>query len=392
MPAINQAYSETGEGAFRVTRDHVNLGLAVDVEGKEGARSLKVPSVKNAQAMNFAQFLESYDDLVKRARTNKLTVADFEGTTVSLTNPGTVGTVGSIPRLMPGQGAIIATGAIDYPPEYRGVPEEVRTSLGLSKVMTVTCTYDHRVIQGAESGMFLARLQALLEGENAFYDGIFTDLSVPIRALRWEPDQAAAPVVNADPVKQAGVARLIQAWRERGHLIAAIDPLGTQRPAYAELEPAAHGLTIWDLDRAFHAGAFGVTTLRVLLDRLRLTYAGKMGVQYMHIDDPEERAVAGAAHGADGEPLGCRSRGEEARAERDRAGRRGFETFLDNRFKGHKRFSLEGGETMTPIIEELLERAVRQRARSVHRHGASRPADAAGQYHRQGRRADVLRV
>ncbi len=364
VPAINQAYSETGEGAFRVTRDHVNLGLAVDVEGKEGARSLKVPSVKNAQAMNFAQFLESYDDLVKRARTNKLTVADFEGTTVSLTNPGTVGTVGSIPRLMPGQGAIIATGAIDYPPEYRGVPEEVRTSLGLSKVMTVTCTYDHRVIQGAESGMFLARLQALLEGENAFYDGIFTDLSVPIRALRWEPDQAAAPVVNADPVKQAGVARLIQAWRERGHLIAAIDPLGTQRPAYAELEPAAHGLTIWDLDRAFHAGAFGVTTLRVLLDRLRLTYAGKMGVQYMHIDDPEERAWL--EHRM--EPTANHWAVEAAAKKRALNAivlAAGFETFLDNRFKGHKRFSLEGGETMTAIIEELLERASSAAVREV---------------------------
>ena len=199
VPALNQAYSETGEGSFRITRNHVNLGLAVDVEGKEGSRSLKVPSVKNAQAMNFAQFLEAFDDLVKRARANKLTVADFEGTTISLTNPGTVGTVGSIPRLMPGQGAIIATGAIDYPPEYRGVPEEVRTSLGFSKVMTVTCTYDHRVIQGAESGMFLARLQALLEGEDGFYDGIFADLGIPMRALRWEPDQAAAPMVNADP-------------------------------------------------------------------------------------------------------------------------------------------------------------------------------------------------
>ena len=149
VPALNQAYSENGEGSFRIMHDRVNLGLAVDVEGKEGSRSLKVPSVKNAQSMNFAQFLAAYDDLVARARANKLTVADFEGATISLTNPGTVGTVGSIPRLMPGQGAIIATGAIDFPPEYRGVTEDVRSSLGLSKVMTVTCTYDHRVIQGA---------------------------------------------------------------------------------------------------------------------------------------------------------------------------------------------------------------------------------------------------
>ncbi len=364
VPAMNQAYSETGEGSFRVTRNHVNLGLAVDVEGKEGSRSLKVPSVKNAQAMTFAQFLAAYDDLVKRARSNKLTVADFEGTTVSLTNPGTVGTVGSIPRLMPGQGAIIATGAIDYPPEYRGVPEEVRTSLGLSKVMTVTCTYDHRVIQGAESGLFLARLQALLEGEDNFYDGIFAGLNIPIRALRWEPDQAAAPMVNADPVKQAGVARLIQAWRERGHLVADIDPLGGHGPPYPELEPSAHGLTIWDLDRAFHAGSFGVTTLRTLVDRLRLTYAGRMGVQYMHIDNPEERGwleqrMEPTANQWSIDPA-AKKRALEAIVLAA-----GFETFLDNRFKGHKRFSLEGGESAIAIIEELLERAAGSNVREV---------------------------
>ena len=196
VPALNHAYSERGDESFRVTRGHVNLGIAVDVAGKDGSRSLKVPTIKNAEGMNFAQFVAAFDDLVARARANKLTVADFEGTTISLTNPGTVGTMGSIPRLMPGQGAIIATGAIDYPPEYRGVPEDVRSSMGLSKVMTVTCTYDHRVIQGAESGMFLARMQALLEGEDGFYDEIFRDLAIPAQAWRWEPDQATAPLVS----------------------------------------------------------------------------------------------------------------------------------------------------------------------------------------------------
>src|SRR6202044_350415 len=126
-------------------------------------------------------------------------VADSQGPTISQSTPGTVGTMGSTPRLMPGQGAIIATGAIDYPPEYRGVPEDTRTSLGLSKVMTVTCTYDHRVIQGAESGLFLGRLQALLEGEDGFYESIFSSLGIPMRPFQWEPDQSAAPVVNADP-------------------------------------------------------------------------------------------------------------------------------------------------------------------------------------------------
>ena len=356
VPAMNQAYSERGDESFRVARGHVNLGIAVDVAGKDGARSLKVPGIKAAEAMNFAQFIAAYDDLVSRARNNKLAVADFEGITISLTNPGTVGTVGSIPRLMPGQGAIIATGAIDYPPEYRGVPDDVRSSMGLSKVMTITCTYDHRVIQGAESGMFLARMQALLEGEDKFYDQIFSQLAIPAQAWRWEPDQATAPMVSSDPMKQAGVARLIHAWRERGHLVADIDPLGEPRPSHPDLEASAHGLTIWDLDRAFQAESFGVLPLRSLLDRLRSIYAGKTGIQYIHIDNPEERkwiqervelapdqfALDAATH---------------RRILKNVVLTEGFEGFLDNRFKGHKRFSIEGGETTIAMIEELLQQA-----------------------------------
>jgi 2-oxoglutarate decarboxylase len=361
VPAVNQAYAERGGESLRIVRGEVNLGLAVDVEGKDGARSLKVPALKNAQAMNFAEFLAAYDDIVQRARKNKLTVADFEGVTISLTNPGTVGTTGSNPRLMPGQGAIIATGAIDYPPEYRGVPEDIRASLGLSKVMTVTCTYDHRVIQGAESGLFLARLQELLEGEDDFYTKIFADLNIPLQPLKWQADQSAAPVVNSDPMKQAGVAKLIQAWRQRGHLVADIDPLGTQRPPHPDLDPASHGLTIWDLDRTFHAAEFGVATLRSLLDRLRLTYAGKMGVQYEHIDNADERRwlQQRMEPTANQWPIEAECR---KRALKDIVLAEGFEQFLDNRFKGHKRFSLEGGETMIAMIEELLERAAAHHA------------------------------
>ena len=356
VPAVNQAYSERGEESFRVTRGHVNLGIAVDVASKDGSRSLKVPSIKRAEAMNFAEFVAAYDDLVARARGNKLTVADFEGVTISLTNPGTVGTVGSIPRLMPGQGAIIATGAIDYPPEYRGVPDDVRSSMGLSKVMTMTCTYDHRVIQGAESGMFLARVQALLEGEDGFYDQIFRDLAIPAQAWRWQPDQATAPMVSADPLKQAGVARLIQAWRERGHLVADIDPLGLPRPSHPDLEPAAHGLTIWDLDRTFHAESFGVLSLRALLDKLRNTYASKTGAQFMHIDRPEERKWIQERLESAAE-LFTLDATTQRRILKDVVLTDGFEGFLDNRFKGHKRFSIEGGETTITMIEELLEKA-----------------------------------
>jgi len=356
VPAVNQAYSERGEESFRVARGHVNLGIAVDVAGKDGSRSLKVPAIKRAESMSFAEFVAAYDDLVTRARNNKLAVADFEGVTISLTNPGTVGTVGSIPRLMPGQGAILATGAIDYPPEYRGVPEDVRSSMGLSKVMTMTCTYDHRVIQGAESGLFLARVQALLEGEDGFYDQIFRDLGIPAQPWRWQPDQATAPMVSSDPMKQAGVARLIQAWRERGHLVADIDPLGMPRPSHPDLEPSAHGLTIWDLDRTFHAESFGVLPLRTLLDRLRHTYAGKTGVQFMHIDTPEERLWIQQRLEAAAEHFTLDA-ATQRRVLKHLVLTEGFEGFLDNRFKGHKRFSIEGGETTIAMIEELLERA-----------------------------------
>jgi len=353
VPALNDAFSSSGGESLRVRRGHVNIGLAVDVAGKDGARSLKVPSIKKAESMSFAQFLAAYDDIVTRARGNKLAVADFEGTTISLTNPGTVGTVGSVPRLMPGQGAIIATGAIDYPPEFRGVAEDVRTSMGLSKVMTVTCTYDHRVIQGAESGLFLAQMQALLEGEEAFYERIYADLGITSQPVRWESEKAAAPALNTDPVKQAAVARLIQAWRERGHLAADIDPLGVPRPPHTDLEPSAHGLTIWDLDRSFQADSFGVTTLRDLLERLRLGYAGKMGVEFMHCENPAERQWF-IGHLEQTWTLDAEAK---RRAFMSVAHAEGFESFLENRFKGHKRFSLEGGESTIAILDEVLDRA-----------------------------------
>ena len=210
-PTLNHAYVENNGEPYRWARQEVNLGLAVDVAGKDGARSLVVPNVKNANRMNFAEFLAAYDEIVLKARTGKLTVSDFQGTTISLTNPGTVGTVGSVPRLMPGQGAIIATGAIDYPAEYQAVTNEVRSMLGLSKVMTMTCTYDHRVIQGAESGRFLGRIHALLQGEDQFYEQIFADLRMPHRPVRWEPDrQSAFPSLAArssEIAKEAAVLR-----------------------------------------------------------------------------------------------------------------------------------------------------------------------------------------
>ncbi|MEK7404318.1 MAG: multifunctional oxoglutarate decarboxylase/oxoglutarate dehydrogenase thiamine pyrophosphate-binding subunit/dihydrolipoyllysine-residue succinyltransferase subunit, partial [Acidobacteriota bacterium] len=373
-PALNHTYVEQDGQPFRVARTGINFGLAIDVAAKDGGRSLVVPNIKNAGAMNFQQFQAAYDGLVNRARTGKLTVEDFQGATVSLTNPGTVGTIGSIPRLMPGQGAIIATGAIDYPPEYHGVAPEVRAQLGIGKVMTMTCTYDHRIIQGVESGLFLAKVQALLKGEDGFYEQIFADLNVPHRPVRWEPDRAAwlpgvAGERTSEIAKEAAVLQLINAYRVRGHLIADFDPLGSEPGYHPELDPATYGLTIWDLDRHFLTGTLAeaigegapqpVATLREILETLRQTYCGKIGCEHMNIQIPEQkrwlqrRLEPEASH----RPLDRETRLRIL----DRlleAG--GFETFLHARFVGHKRFSLEGAESAIPILDELLWRAAAQ--------------------------------
>jgi len=369
-PTLNHAYAETNGEAFRVVRDRVNLGVAVDVAGKDGARSLKVPNVKDAGSLDFAQYAAAFDDVVARARGNKLSVQDFEGTTISLTNPGTVGTLGSVPRLMPGQGAIIATGAIDFPAEYHGVTEQLRALLGLSKVMNVTCTYDHRVIQGAESGMFLGRLQALLEGEDGFYEEIFSDLKIPHKPVRWEPDRPVSiPGMRGgaprdEVAKEAAVLQLINAYRVRGHLIADFDPLGSEAVYHSELDPATYGLTIWDLDREFLTGTLmsdddepqKMATLREILETLRQTYCGKIGCEYMNIQIPEQKRWLQLRM----EPTGNRWPLEQAtrlRALQRVIEAEEFERFLHTRFIGHKRFSLEGGESAIAILDEILERA-----------------------------------
>jgi 2-oxoglutarate dehydrogenase E1 component len=377
-PALNQAYVNSGGEGFRLVRNQVNLGIAVDVAGRDGSRSLMVPSIKEAGRLNFFEYLAAFDDIVVRARAGKLQVADFQGTTISLTNPGTVGTVASVPRLMPGQGCIIATGAIDYPPEYQGVTAEMRALLGISKVMSVTCTYDHRIIQGAESGMFLARLEALLQGEDGFYERIFLDLRMPHQPVRWEPDRQVARSLgagglrSAEVAKEASVLQLINAYRVRGHLIADFDPLVAEPSYHPELDPAHYGLTIWDLDREFITGSLGqaigegaphfVATLREILETLRQTYCGKIGCEYMNIQHPEQKQwlqqrMEPTANNWPLDPA-LKTRILERLIEAE-----SFENFLHTRFVGHKRFSLEGAEAAIAILDELLDRAANN---SVH--------------------------
>jgi 2-oxoglutarate decarboxylase len=374
-PGLNNSFAVNAAGElFRVVKKEINFGLAVDVAGKNGARSLVVPNIRNAGALSFLDYLAAFDDLVARARTNKLGVPDFEGTTISLTNPGTVGTMASNPRLVAGQGAIIAVGAMDYPAEYRGVPPETVVSLGISKVMSVTCTYDHRIIQGAESGLFLGKFQALLDGEDNFYDEIFDALKVPYAPVKWAGDKvpaASAAEPSIDVVKEAAVIQLIHSYRVRGHMMAELDPLGAEPTYNSELDPLNYGLTIWDLDRHFFVGtlqhAFGKrrqVALREMIELLRGTYCGKIGAEYMYIQRPEEKlwlqqqmeVQTGIWPSSKEQKLHILQdllRGEE------------FEHFLDRRFIGQKRFSLEGAETGIALLSDFASRAADNGAEEI---------------------------
>jgi 2-oxoglutarate dehydrogenase E1 component len=365
-PGINDAFAVNAAAEpCRIIRKSINFGLAVDVAGKNGARSLVVPNIKNAGALEFSGYMAAFDDLVARARTNKLTPADFQGTSISLTNPGTVGTMSSSPRLMTGQGAIIAVGAMDYPAEYRGVAPEAIAELGISKVMSVTSTYDHRIIQGAESGAFLGTLQSLLDGGDCFYEEIFAALAVPYPPVVWATEKASpiAPVTEAssDIIKQAGVVQLIHAYRSRGHLMASLDPLGSEPAYHEELDPLRYGLSIWDLDRHFYPATLqhvfadsSLVVLRDMIEVLRATYCGKIGCEYTNIQRSEEKLwlQQQMEPHLSSAPL---SKEAKLRILYDLLRAEEFEHFLDRRFIGQKRFSLEGAETAVAILSALAD-------------------------------------
>ena len=363
FPALNDAFDGSGGTPERIVRPAVNFGLAVDVERRDGTRTLLVPNVKGASEMGFSAFVGAMDDVIARARSGKLALSDFQGTTVSLTNPGPMGTTSSIARLMPGQGLIVATGAIDYPPGFSAMAPEAISNLGVSKVMTLSCTYDHRIIQGAESGLFLGRIEALLLGEHSFYEELFADLEIPYRPFHWAVDRnpglGSADVSRLREIEnQARVLELINAYRVRGHLIADIDPLRASPVRHVpELDLETHGLTIWDLDREFITGGLGgaeTLPLRSILEIMRRSYCGKVGVEYRFIQDAAEKEWLRRRIGAVPEPPPPEVRQQILwkllSAET-------FERFLHNRFLGQKRFSIEGGETLIPFLDQLVEGA-----------------------------------
>ncbi|MFB7893215.1 multifunctional oxoglutarate decarboxylase/oxoglutarate dehydrogenase thiamine pyrophosphate-binding subunit/dihydrolipoyllysine-residue succinyltransferase subunit [Microbacterium sp. NPDC056044] len=355
FPSQNVFYAEIDGKPSLVAPAHINLGIAIDLPKPDGTRALLVPSIKRAEQLTFNEYLTTYEDLVTRARGNKLTAADFQGTTISLTNPGGIGTVHSVPRLMKGQGCIVGAGALEYPAEFQGASDKTLNELAIGKTITLTSTYDHRVIQGAGSGEFLKKVHELLIGQRSFYDDIFAALRIPYAPIHWAADINVDLAERVD--KQARVQELINSYRVRGHLMADVDPLEYVQRTHPDLEIESHGLTFWDLDREFVTGGFGgkrQMKLRDILGVLRDSYCRTIGIEYMHIQDPVQRAwfqehveLKYQKPGHD-EQLRILDKLNQAEA---------FETFLQTKYVGQKRFSLEGGESLIPLLDEILQGA-----------------------------------
>jgi multifunctional 2-oxoglutarate metabolism enzyme len=355
MPNMNSSFVLGDDGKPRVLHhDHVGLGLAVDVERTSG-RTLLVPCIRDADTLDFGGFWAAYEDLIRKVRTNKLTADDFAGVTVSLTNPGTIGTLQSVPRLMPGQGTIVGVGALGFPTEYEGADPATLATLGLSKIITISSTYDHRIIQGAESGLFLKRVHELLIGADGFYVDVFRSVGVPYEAVQWRRDVNPVDHTAAMLEKQMRVDQLVNAHRVRGHLIADLDPLAAEEPVmHPELAPETYGLTIWDLDREFLTNGIGGQdrmALGSLLHLLRDAYCRTIGIEYMHIQEPVEKAwiqrqVEGASVTLDpGEQRHILGRLNAAEA---------LEKFLATKYLGQKRFGIDGAESAIPILDAVI--------------------------------------
>ncbi len=356
VPNMNNSFVPDANGKPQVARNpHVNIGLAVDMEKPDGSRSLVVPVLRAVDAMSFADFLVAYDDIIRKVKANKLTVDDYQGATISLTNVGMIGTVQSVPRLMPGQGVIVGVGAIDYPAEFQGSDEATLNALGVSKVVTVTSTYDHRIIQGAESGAFLKHVHECLLGQHEFFNAIFRSLDIPYQAVEWRTDVSPLNREESLMHKQMQVSTLVRVHRVRGHLIADLDPLHWKEPVLPpELDPATYGITIWDLEREFLTGGVAGSTkmkLDELLGVLRDAYCRTIGIEYMHIQDTaEQKWIQSKVEGITFTP----TLDEKLRILERLNAAEAFEKFLATKYVGTKRFGLEGAESMIPMVDEIL--------------------------------------
>jgi len=370
FPMMGTSLLKSASDAYKVVPEHVNLGLAVDVERKDGSRGLVVPVVKLADTLGFAEFLAAYEQLVDKARHNKLMPDDFAGATMTLTNPGGLGTVASVPRLMPGQGSIIATGAIAYPPEFSSMAPATIAELGLAKIMTMTSTYDHRVIQGAESGSFLRLVDQLLQGENGFYGEVYQALGLTgtaseatvnegERNTARESDQRRSAPDKTALAQVAAAMGLVKAFRTHGHLAARLDPLGAVPPGDPSLDPASLGLTP-EIMATIPAEVLRIrvpgATLAEALPNLQQTYCGSIAYEVEHLASHERRLwlreqIESGIHRV---PLS----GDEAKRVLERlTAVEGMERFLDKAYLGAKRFSIEGVDIMVPMLDLVTELA-----------------------------------
>ncbi|MPY94317.1 MAG: multifunctional oxoglutarate decarboxylase/oxoglutarate dehydrogenase thiamine pyrophosphate-binding subunit/dihydrolipoyllysine-residue succinyltransferase subunit, partial [Acidimicrobiia bacterium] len=356
MPAMNSSFVEGPDGKPRVLHnEHVNLGIAVDVENADGTRTLMVPVIRAAETLEFREFVGAYEDLIRKVRSKKLTADDLAGATVSLTNPGTIGTLQSVPRLMRTQGVIVGVGRIDYPAAFEGSDPAALARLGVSKTVVVTSTYDHRIIQGAESGLFLARVHDLLVGREGFYDRVFYSLGVPSVPVEWHRDDNPDDEFEAAAAKQMQVDQLVNMHRVRGHLIADLDPLRLKAPAmHTELDPNTYDLTIWDLDREFLTNGLAGShkmPLGNILAVLRDAYCRTIGIEYMHIQDPDEKRWI--QEHVEGVPT-VLSREEKLHLLGRLNAAEALEKFLGARYISQKRFGIEGAESTIPLLDTIL--------------------------------------
>ncbi len=363
IPAMNATFVDAVDqkGTPGVLRhEHVGLGLAVDVEKSDGSRNLMVPVIRDADAMDFRTFLLAYEDLIRKVHAGKVGADDFVGASVSLTNPGTLGTVQSVPRLMPGQGAIIGVGALTWPPGFEAADPRALAELGVGKVMNLTSTYDHRIIQGAESGLFLKFVAECLTGGHDFYDDVFSSLGIPYEPSRWSMDcnPAAGGGESERVLKQIRVQELINMYRVRGHLYAHLDPLHSDPPpVHDELELSTYGLSIWDLPRRFITGGLAgrdEATLEEILAILREAYCRTTGIEYGHIMDPaQKRWIQARVEGV----RSAMSADEQRRVLGALNEAEVFERFLHSRYVGQKRFGLEGAESTIVALQAILDAA-----------------------------------
>src|SRR4051812_1111463 len=368
MPVMAHHFEQRDGKPFRIDDGQVNLGIAVDVEKKDGSRTLMVPVIRDAGRLSFGEFLDAFGDLIARARDNKLTADDLSGANISLTNPGGIGTIASVPRLMVGQGTIIATGSIDYPVGLGAIGSVI----GAEKGMSMTSTYEHRVIQGAESGRFLAPVAHQTLGGGGVYEKVFADLGVQLGAAPQPPAPAAAAGVareGAPAVDGAGVpdeallqavqaaTSLVKAHRTHGHLAARLDPLGNEPEGDPALDPEPLGLTP-ELMRRIPAKILRIhvpgATLADALPHLRETYCGTIAYEIEHIASHRQRTwlrekIEGGAYR---QPL---TADEQKTLLKRLIEVDAFERFMHKAYLGQKQFSIEGLDMTVPMLDELIQ-------------------------------------